>query len=47
MLVGEYVQIKKFFFGSDAEAIKGVLNINNPIENGVVNNWEDIKILWI
>ena len=37
---------KNFFVGSDAEAIKGVLNINNPIENGVVNNWEDIEILW-
>lgn len=37
---------KNYFVGSDAEAIKGVLNINNPIENGVVNNWDDIEIIW-
>ena len=37
---------KNYFVGSDAETIKGVLNINNPIENGVVNNWDDIEVIW-
>lgn len=37
---------KQFFVGEEAEAIKGVLNINNPLENGVINNWEDIENLW-
>lgn len=37
---------KQYFVGSEAEAIKGVLNINNPIENGVVNNWDDIENIW-
>ena len=40
------VDKKQFFVGSEAEAIKGVLNINNPIENGVVNNWDDIEKIW-
>ena len=40
------VDKKQFFVGSEAEAIKGVLNINNPVENGVINNWEDIEKLW-
>jgi actin len=37
---------KQYFVGAEAEAIKGVLNINNPIENGVVNNWDDIENIW-
>ena len=40
------VDKKQFFVGSEAEVIKGVLNINNPIENGVVNNWDDIEKIW-
>ena len=40
------VDKKQFFVGSEAEAIKGVLNINNPIEHGVVNNWDDIEKIW-
>ena len=40
------VDKKQFFVGTEAEAIKGVLNINNPIENGVINNWEDIEKIW-
>ena len=40
------VDKKKFFVGSEAEAIKGVLNINNPLEKGVINNWDDIEKLW-
>ena len=37
---------KEFFVGSDVEPIKGVLKINNPISNGVVNNWEDMEKIW-
>ena len=34
---------QKFFIGSEAAAISGVLNINNPISEGVVNNWDDFE----
>ena len=34
---------KKFFVGNEAAAISGVLNMNNPISYGVVNNWDDIE----
>ena len=40
------VDKKKFYIGSEAESIKGVLNINNPIENGFVNNWDDMEKIW-
>ena len=36
---------KKFFIGKEAEAISGVLNINNPVSEGVINNWDDIEKL--
>ena len=34
---------RKFFVGSEAASISGVLNINNPISEGVINNWDDIE----
>ena len=37
---------KKFFVGKEASAISGVLNINNPVSEGVINNWDDIEKLW-
>ena len=36
---------KKFFIGKEAEAISGVLNINNPVSEGVINNWDEIEKL--
>ena len=36
---------KKFFVGKEASAISGVLNINNPVSEGVINNWDDIEKL--
>ena len=37
---------KEFFFGADAEAKRGVLKLNYPIEHGVVNNWDDMEKIW-
>ena len=37
---------KEFFVGPDVEPIKGVLKINNPLNNGVVNNWDDMEKIW-
>ena len=34
---------KKFYVGTEASSIRGVLNINNPISQGIVNNWDDIE----
>lgn len=45
-LILNILNIKIFFFGSNVEPIKEVLKINNPILNGVVNNWEDMEKIW-
>ena len=37
---------KEFFVGSDAEAKRGVLKLNYPIEHGVVDNWDDMEKIW-
>ena len=34
---------KKFYVGSEASSINGVLNINNPLPEGVVTNWDDME----
>jgi len=39
-------QNKDFFVGFEAVAKKDLLNIRNPIENGVINNWDDIEKIW-
>ena len=37
---------KEFFVGADAEAKRGILKFNYPIEHGVVNNWDDMEKIW-
>ena len=34
---------KEFFVGADAEAKRGVLKLNYPIEKGNVENWDDME----
>ena len=34
------------FIGNNAVSRRGILNLNRPIEHGVVTNWEDIQKLW-
>ena len=37
---------KEFFVGADAEAKRGVLKLNYPIEKGFVENWDDMEKIW-
>ena len=37
---------KEFYVGTDAEAKRGVLKLNYPIEGGEVNNWDDVEKIW-
>ena len=37
---------KEFFVGADAEAKRGVLKFNYPIEKGLINNWDDAEKIW-
>ena len=37
---------KEYFVGADAEAKRGVLKMNFPIEKGYVENWDDMEKIW-
>jgi actin-related protein len=37
---------KEAYVGDEAQAKRGVLNLKYPIENGIVNNWEDMERIW-
>ena len=39
-------QNKDFFVGVEAFAKSDLLNLNEPIENGLVTNWEEMEKLW-
>ena len=32
--------------GDDASLLRSQLEVNYPIENGIVRNWEDMEHLW-
>ena len=37
---------KDVYVGEEAQAKKGVLKLNYPIEHGIVNNWDDMTKIW-
>ena len=37
---------KKYYIGEEAEEKRIVLKINNPIENGVITDWDDMGKVW-
>lgn len=39
-------QNKDYFVGYEAVAKKDLLNLRPPIENGVIQNWDDIERIW-
>ncbi|KAK9470157.1 actin family [Dipodascopsis tothii] len=40
------VQIKDIMAGDEASALRTMLQISYPMENGVIKNWEDMGHLW-
>ena len=37
---------KEYFVGDELNTMRGVLSLGYPIENGIVNNWEDMEKVW-
>ncbi|KAI8761680.1 actin-1 [Biomphalaria glabrata] len=37
---------KEYYIGDEAQAKRGILNFNCPIERGVVTNWEEMEKIW-
>jgi len=34
------------FVGAEAQAKRGVLTLDYPIEHGIIKNWEDMEKIW-
>jgi actin len=45
-IVGKRAGETEYFVGSDAEAKFNVLDIEYPVQNGVIKNWESMEKLW-
>jgi actin len=37
---------KSEFIGEEAQQKRGILNLNYPIDNGIVSSWEDMEKVW-
>ena len=40
------VVLKDIMVGDEASAVRAMLKINYPVENGIVTSWEDMEHLW-
>ncbi len=38
--------LRDSYVGRKAQARRGILSLSNPIRNGVVENWDDLELLW-
>ncbi len=38
--------LKDSYVGRQAQNLRGILSLNQPIRQGVVENWDDLEILW-
>ncbi|CAK55884.1 unnamed protein product (macronuclear) [Paramecium tetraurelia] len=45
-IVGRSKQNDEYYVGEEAQAKRGVLAIKEPIQNGIINSWDDIEIIW-
>uniref|UniRef100_A0A2R9B9C3 Actin-related protein 2 n=1 Tax=Pan paniscus TaxID=9597 RepID=A0A2R9B9C3_PANPA len=40
------IEIKDLMVGDEASELRSMLEVNYPMENGIVRNWDDTKHLW-
>jgi actin-related protein 2 len=40
------LEIKDIMVGDEAAAVRSLLQISYPMENGIIHNWEDMGYLW-
>lgn len=40
------VNLKEIMFGDDALNYRSHLQISHPMDNGIIQNWDDMELLW-
>lgn len=47
----EFVKVKPksrdYYIGSDILRRPSVMELRNPIERGIINNWDDMEKIWV
>ncbi|XP_071449966.1 actin-related protein 2 isoform X1 [Hetaerina americana] len=46
MYVKEYANVPDLMVGDEASKLRSMLEVNYPMENGIVRNWEDMCHVW-
>ena len=46
VLTAYYVCWQDLHVGDEASLLRSMLEVNYPMENGIVRNWEDMKHIW-
>ena len=44
--ITDYQDNKEIYVGNEALQRRNGLHLSNPIENGLITNWEDMEKLW-
>lgn len=44
--ISEAIELKDIMCGDEAAAVRQTLEIQYPVENGIVRNWDDMEHLW-
>lgn len=39
-------EVKDYYCGDDATSKRGVLNLTYPVANGIIENWDDMTLIW-
>ena len=42
--VSELLSFKDLMVGDEASQLRSMLEVNYPMENGIVRNWDDMKL---
>lgn len=40
------IEVKDLMVGDEANAVRSMLEVNYPMENGIVRSWEDMQYIW-
>jgi len=40
------VELKDVMIGDECAKYRSFLEISYPVENGIVRNWDDMKLIW-
>ena len=40
------IELKDVHVGDEASELRAMLEVNYPMDNGIVRNWDDMRIVW-